>query len=160
MSITSVPTPERCRHVDQACSHVSLVIFCTVDLFQAYWWGMAHSWQSNFGLFGFAEVEAQPSFCAMDGSFLCRKYFIKPEVAKVCRKPNAGLYSPKPRHLWCCWTWWLHAANSRLKLMTCCPPFAIVVMFQLHEMQELNSKHTFNMLDPVLCLVLNFHWIS
>ena len=69
MSITSVPTPERCRHVDQACSHVSLAIFCAVDLFQAYWWGLAHSWQSNFGLFGFAEVEAQLSFCAMDLPF-------------------------------------------------------------------------------------------
>ena len=81
MLITSVPTPEQCRHVDQTRSHVSLAIFCAVHLSQAYWWGMAHSWQSNFGLFGFAEVEAQLSFCAMDCSFLCRKYFFKPELA-------------------------------------------------------------------------------
>ena len=30
---------------------------------QAYWWGLAHSWQSNFGLYGFAEVEAERSLC-------------------------------------------------------------------------------------------------
>ena len=157
MSITSVPTPERCRHVDQACSHVSLAIFCAVDLFQAYWWGLAHSWQSNFGLFGFAEVEAQLSFCAMDLSFLCRKYFITPEAAKVCRKPNAGLYSPKPRHLWCCWTW-LHAANSRLKHMTCCSPCQSCFSCTTCRSWIANTPSTCLILFSAWCLIfIEFH---
>ncbi|CAK9050683.1 unnamed protein product [Durusdinium trenchii] len=58
---------------------------------RAYWWGMAHSWQSNFGLEGFSEVEETK-----------------------CR----ALLSPTS------------------------PPVMLL---------ELNSKHTFNMLDPVLC---------
>jgi len=58
---------------------------------RAYWWGLAHSWQSNFGLFGFAEVEE---------------------------------------------------TKCRALLSQTSPPVMLL---------ELNSKHTFNMLDPVLC---------
>lgn len=62
---------------------------------RAYWWGLAHSWQSKFGLSGFAEVEE---------------------------------------------------TKCRALLSHTSPPVMLL---------ELNSKHTFNMLDPVLCTDFN-----
>ena len=62
---------------------------------RAYFWGLGHSWQSNFGMLGFSEVEETK----------CRALL----------------------------------SNSTPSVM----------------LLELNSKHTFNMLDPVLCAGLS-----
>jgi len=58
---------------------------------RGYWWQLAHSWENNFGYFGFEEVEE---------------------------------------------------TKCRALLSQTSPPVLLL---------ELNSKHTFNMLDPVLC---------
>ena len=50
------PTLEHCWHVCETTCFQNFIDRCIAC--QAYWWGMAHSWQSKFGLYGFAEVEA------------------------------------------------------------------------------------------------------
>lgn len=86
------PTLEHCWHVCETTCFQNFIDRCTVC--QAYWWGLAHSWQSNFGLYGFAEVEASCLCVYIEETI--NKYFQPPLIVYMVFQwymVNHGLFN-------------------------------------------------------------------